>query len=333
MSEAGEQPVAKGSRLKAQLWLAAKIAVSLATLVIVFSIISPARLWTNIQGMKFGPFLLALAVVNLVQLAASFRTTQVARALGGSLGFMRSLELTYISIWMSQVLPSSFGGDVAKGAYLVKQLGARRTVHVVLIDRLAGVAVMLLAIAAFLPAYGRYFPAGSFLWFAAGVIGIILAGAAAVLLAARYGAASRIPGLADIGLLARDMLRMLRWPEGFHIGWTSVLTHVNGVLNYYLIGQALGIDAPFYDFWLIVPLIFIAALFPIAMAGWGVREASAIWLFGLAGVPPDQGLALSVSYGVFLIVTAIPGVFAMMFARYRSAPKPDVANTTPSASG
>jgi uncharacterized membrane protein YbhN (UPF0104 family) len=47
---------------------------------------------------------------------------------------------------------------------------------------------------------------------------------------------------------------------------------------------------------------------PISIAGWGVREGIMVMGFGYLGVPPEQALALSILYGLLLLVVAIPGV-------------------------
>jgi len=316
-----EAPPSAKPNWRARLWFVAKIAFSVGTLVFVLSFVSPAKLVELFANFKWLPALLALAIFSAVQVVAAYRTTQVVAALGGHLPLRRSWDLNYVSLWLSQALPSSVGGDVAKGVYLLGQFGARRAAHIVLLDRLTGIAAMLAVIAAFLPGYTAYFQNANYWQFAATILVVLFTPIIATLMIASLNPEKLPAPLRPVQAFAKNATALLRWPFVFSISWTALVIHINGVLAYFLLGQALGIEAPFAAFWLLVPLIYIAALFPLALAGWGIREASAIWLLSLAGVPEEKALALSVAYGLFMIVVALPGCLLLGSVKVRpSAP-------------
>ena len=55
-----------------------------------------------------------------------------------------------------------------------------------------------------------------------------------------------------------------------------------------------------------VPVMLIAML-PISIAGWGMREGAMVVAFGLIGIPAPIVLAVSVGFGLGLLLTALPG--------------------------
>jgi uncharacterized membrane protein YbhN (UPF0104 family) len=56
-----------------------------------------------------------------------------------------------------------------------------------------------------------------------------------------------------------------------------------------------------------VPLAGLIMVIPISIAGWGVREGVMVVGFGYLGVAPEAALALSILYGLLMLVVALPG--------------------------
>jgi len=54
---------------------------------------------------------------------------------------------------------------------------------------------------------------------------------------------------------------------------------------------------------------------PISIAGWGVREGIMVVGFGYLGVASEASLALSILYGLSILVVALPGGIIWMFKR------------------
>jgi uncharacterized membrane protein YbhN (UPF0104 family) len=54
-------------------------------------------------------------------------------------------------------------------------------------------------------------------------------------------------------------------------------------------------------------ILLLAMVVPLTVAGWGVREGAAAILWPLADLPAEQGVALSVGYGVVNLLWSIPG--------------------------
>ena len=57
-----------------------------------------------------------------------------------------------------------------------------------------------------------------------------------------------------------------------------------------------------------MPLASLLMTVPISIAGWGVREGVMIIGFGFLGVTPESALAISLLYGLIMLVISLPGV-------------------------
>ena len=53
--------------------------------------------------------------------------------------------------------------------------------------------------------------------------------------------------------------------------------------------------------------LLISMVVPLTVAGWGVREGAAAALWPLAGLPAEQGVALSIGYGLIVLLSSLPG--------------------------
>ena len=58
---------------------------------------------------------------------------------------------------------------------------------------------------------------------------------------------------------------------------------------------------------IMLPLILLVSMAPISIAGWGVREGAMIVALALVGVSDGDALALSVLFGLALLVIGVIG--------------------------
>ena len=54
-------------------------------------------------------------------------------------------------------------------------------------------------------------------------------------------------------------------------------------------------------------ILLLSMVIPLTVAGWGIREGAAALLWPMAGLPAEQGVALSVGYGALVLVSSLPG--------------------------
>jgi uncharacterized membrane protein YbhN (UPF0104 family) len=268
----------------------------------------------------------ALALFLAAQIVSSLRCLYIARTLGAALSLSRSIEAHFVGLLFNQVLPTSLGGDVVKAGMLSKDLGLNVAIRATILDRASGFLFLLLSVAVLLPAYlWTLRSAAMTACLGVGAVGTL----AAVVVASRYSEwlsrkLARVPGAVLVLSLLQDVYRF-RYPRPFaEQFWTSLVVHVNGVMSYALIGHALGIEFAWLNYFLIVPLIFLVALVPISLAGWGTREIGAVWLFGMLDLSPEQAVTMSVLFGILIVVASLPGLgYLLLGAR---AAKPGVTD-------
>ncbi len=85
---------------------------------------------------------------------------------------------------------------------------------------------------------------------------------------------------------------------------------------YALAGIALATPAP--GTWLpLVPLVLLAMVVPVSVAGWGVRESVAAATWTAAGLNPADGTALAIAYGALILVSSLPGLVFLLMPQRR----------------
>ncbi len=67
----------------------------------------------------------------------------------------------------------------------------------------------------------------------------------------------------------------------------------------------------------LVPPVLVAMLVPLSVAGWGIREGTAALVWGLVGLPPAQGVAVSMAYGLLVLLASLPGLLWLPGLRRR----------------
>jgi uncharacterized membrane protein YbhN (UPF0104 family) len=286
-------------------WL--KLVVSASVLAIIVAKVDLGDINARIRGLEPTYVAGAFVVYFFGQIASSARYVYVLRALRRALTLASSVRVHYIGLWFNQVMPTSLGGDVAKIYYVRRQAGLGRAVRATLLDRISGLAILLVSIVALAPLYFQRFPRIAVPTIALSAV-LLVSMSLGPILASRATVRRLLPRLARLLLLlAADIGRFSRWRHFWPQLWTSSVVHVCGVLTYAMLGMALALPLGLVDYFLLVPLVFLVALLPVSFAGWGLRETGAVGLFGLAAIAPEPSLLLSVLFGLLQLVSAIPG--------------------------
>ncbi len=79
-------------------------------------------------------------------------------------------------------------------------------------------------------------------------------------------------------------------------------------LQWFYLGKALGIQLPFFAFFLLHPLITILMFVPISLAGFGIMEGGVIVVFSLLGIAQAPALAFSILVRVSILLVDLIGL-------------------------
>ena len=209
----------------------------------------------------------------------------------------------------NQLLPTSIGGD----AYRVLENGHRIHDHKeafygVFIDRIAGLLGLLILNAVALIWLPDLLPTnlsqGISIILALGFVGAIFG------LTLHKLPAWHIPLWSSLQTLSRRFAQVYHNPKsiGFQLG-LSVLTHLFTMLILLLLGTSLGLTFDLLVYMVVIPPVILLTLLPLSFAGWGIREGAMIGIFALLGAPAEPILALSIVYGITLILASLPGLW------------------------
>jgi uncharacterized membrane protein YbhN (UPF0104 family) len=307
-------------------WLspALRLAVTLALLGMLAWQLDIDRLLARLGDLSPGWVLLAV-LIGLPQVVLSaWRWRMTAHQVGIALPWPTAIREYYLATFLNQVLPGGVMGDAARawrhgsargrpGAHASTPSGA--AIRAVIIERASGqLALLLVAVAAILlsPAL-RGGIAG--LWTAHREAGswIMLAILLLCAIATQWLRHRPWPPLARFGRDARRALLALSvWPAQL-IG--SLLIVATYVAVFLCAAQALGLPRSVTELLPLIPPLLMAMAIPLTIAGWGLREGAAAVIWPLAGLPAQEGVALSVTYGLLILAASLPGLAVLLWGR------------------
>ncbi len=260
-------------------------------------------------------FLFAFFAVYVAQiLLFGLRWSTISRALRVPLGWRRASAEYSLSILVNQLLPTGFAGDGLRTIRHARRNPRHpfgRVLEAVAIDRLSGQLALGLITVASAP-----------LTLKAGLVSprtaaLVAGGALAVGLTAalsfrlwrsppRWVVAVR----AFLSRAARVLFFSRR--AAVHVGISLVLC-CSLLFQLHLAARAIGIALDWHQVLWLGPLILLASSVPSFFGGWGVREGASAMLFASAGLGSSAGVAVSLVFGAFSLVCAMPGFMAVLF--------------------
>jgi len=259
-------------------------------------------------------FYLTLAVLGgfLAFAITAWRWWFILKAQGFEVSLTTATELTWIGLFFNQTLPSNVGGDVVR-VWRLSRAGVPVTsvISSVLVDRVAALFALALIVLAGLPAV-RGIADDNILAVLSGSVGLVLIGLALLFRLDRI--ASVLHRIAPAALLSSleklsgdSRALLLPLANGGPIVGISLVNHLVSVLLILMLARGLGIQAGLGDFMVLIPPVILVTMLPLSFAGWGVREGTSVALLATIGVAPPAALALSVSYGLVLLLSSLPG--------------------------
>jgi uncharacterized membrane protein YbhN (UPF0104 family) len=288
---------------------ALKLVVTVGVLAAVLAAADLPALGRLLVGVSPAHLAAAVGVLMLQTFVLAVRFRAIVAALGRPIGARFAVELTFVGVLFNQALPSAIGGDALR-AWRLRGDGRslREAVTGVLLDRGSGVVVLALLAAA----AAALEPSGAFAPLRAGLLATAAGGVAAFGLVATADRWRLLPrgvrGALERSGMPAGARTLLGTPLAATVGVWSAASHGLAALAAWLLAAALGVDVELGAFFAAALSMLLVTMIPLSYAGWGVREAGAVWLFALVGVDTERALAISVLFGAALAFAALPGV-------------------------
>ncbi|MBL1244347.1 MAG: flippase-like domain-containing protein [Sulfurimonas sp.] len=287
-----------------------KLIITIAIFYFLFKEIDFVEFSKIIFNSHGGWILVALLMQLISTYLAAYRWFKISQLLVFKEKLSFYVQSYFKGTFFNQVLPSSIGGDAVRIIDLTrKEYEKKEAFYGVFVDRVVGlVGLLVLNLLATLIFFGTFDNDFSLL-----IIIITVSGISGFALLFQL---HRLTFLADIKFLNLFVRLAKRLNSLYasrmllikHIS-ISVVVHLFSVLTMYGLSLALGLDLSFQTLLIAVPPVFLLTIVPISLAGWGVREGAMIGIFMLIGADQTKVLAMSILYGLLLILSAVPGAY------------------------
>jgi uncharacterized membrane protein YbhN (UPF0104 family) len=283
-----------------------RVVVSLGLLALLLTQLDAGAVAARLGALDARWLLPIFALTALQVVASAWRWRFTALRLGLALPLGTAIREYYLATFANQVLPGGVLGDVGRaGRHGMASGEPGLAARAVVLERASGqVAAAVITVAALTIAAPKL-PVGT--------TGIgLLAGGIMVAMVAVAALRVRQQPSGALATFWRDTKRALlargTWLPQLA---TSLAVAASYVGVYALAGIAL--DTPGLTTWLpLVPLVLLAMLVPVSVAGWGVREGVAAATWATAGLNPADGTALAIAYGAIILVASLPGLGVLL---------------------
>lgn len=263
---------------------------------------------------------LAILFFGLQLLVSSYRWFLINKKIGINLPLTTTIYFSFIGLFFNQLLPSSIGGDAYKIIVISKRgISYFKSISSIFCDRYFGLFVTLILI--FLSLY--LFPSSIQINSNLMIFSILIFFLINILFLFFYN-----PQLKSLFSLFKNRLFkvflhlsnnlyliMTSFEILIKIVFFSLLVQSMLMLVFYFLSISIDAEISFYYFLASLPLVLLAAMLPISIAGWGVREAVFVFVFSFYGINKADLVLISVLFGLVNIFWSFFGLFLLLFRK------------------
>jgi len=314
---------------KAAVWRWVRLSGGVAVLALLVWKVGTGPFLDALRGIDRRSVAGALALGVPITLCGAWRWRLVAAGMGIRLPLGHALAACYRAQFLNSTLPTGVVGDVHRAVRHGADVGDMGLgIRAVALERFSGqaatIAIAVLALALMPSPVKADMPT----LLSATALAVALVALVAWAFARKIANAHKIAPKArnaprSWGAAAALVVHMLGRVRGDIKGlftggaWlgvviTSSVALAGHLATFVLAARTAGATAPLV---LLIPLILLALLamvLPLNVAGWGLREGTAAWAFGAAGLTAAQGVSAAVTYGVLVTVASLPGAAVLI---------------------
>jgi uncharacterized membrane protein YbhN (UPF0104 family) len=303
------------------LHFAPRLALSIGLLLLLaFIVVDPRTLAGEILSMSPLAFVLAVGLTALDRVIMAFKWWLLLQSQRVVIDLWTTIRAYFATSFAGLFLPVTLGADAIR-VIAVRRFGVHDITASIVVERTIGliamatVGVLSCVLLASSLAQVEVAP------LAALVVAVVIVGAAAFL------ASIRVAGWWSARRKDREstLVRIAHAYSGYRSSHgtlfvfylLSIVECFVPVAINYVVARGLGYAIPLEVFVAGVPLALTIARLPISLGGFGVQEASFVYLAGLMGVPTDQSLSTMLVSDAVLLVTLLPSAFDVSMLNLR----------------
>jgi glycosyltransferase 2 family protein len=245
--------------------------------------------------------------------AARWRALLVVGGVPTTLG--AAFRAYLIGMFTNNLLPSGYGGDAVR-AWVVAPSGKplARSLTSVIVDRTSALLCLILLAWVAVVFKADELPGNIVLLLGLSTALIGVAGLVALLIARRQGLGRFLPDAVRewTGEVATT-IRAYERDRGLlvFVLLAGIAYQALVLAAFWLIAESLGLDLDQAILAVVVPPVLLAALLPISLAGFGVREGAFVVLLAEFGISSADATLLSVLSVVAVTIASLPGGVAI----------------------
>ncbi|MEO0393233.1 MAG: lysylphosphatidylglycerol synthase transmembrane domain-containing protein [Pseudomonadota bacterium] len=299
-------------------WLitALKVVVSLGLISLLLTQVDLGQM-ADAVSLNLIPALIAASLVLMLQsVGMGYRWHALLSELGLLKNLRWAMRHAFIATFFNQCLPSSIGGDgyrvlISKRA----GFGWQAAMSSVMVERYTALICLFVVAAIGLIPLGFALTESSLIWLFVIFVVSGFAGTFVVASLAEIAAFQKLPGLVArvlnawiVGRVFADMRRVIRSRRLLMIlGGAGLFNNAMNGVAVWIVGQALGVELGVLPYMTVMAIATLITVIPISMAGWGLRDGVVVFILVATGVGEAEALIISISYGIGLLLSSIPG--------------------------
>jgi uncharacterized membrane protein YbhN (UPF0104 family) len=301
--------------------LALRLTVSFGLLAVLALVVAePAALVRRLSTMRVPMLVVAFVLTAGDRVLMAFKWWILLRARGIAMPLAAAIRAYFASSFAGLFLPVTLGADAVRIVAARRYGAADITASIVVERTLGAVSVVVVALA------GCAMIAGTLaadalrpIVVATSVVGATVAVGfgASLWLASRW--ASRPPGAAPATLfhkLTTAYAAYARHPVALTTFLVlSIVESLIPALVAFAVARGLDLEEPLWLFIAAFPVALMVARLPVSLGGFGVQEASFVYLAGLLGLGRSDAVATMLVVDAVLVLTLLPAAFDVSILR------------------
>ena len=314
----------RGSFFKKTIPVLIKLAITIGLALLISSNLDLHGAFKKTLSLPLYMFSAILIILMAQMVSASYRLQVFLAFFNYSKQIITIIRICFIGAFCSQTLISFIGGDGVRIWQLMRSdVTVNHATQSVVFDRISGLLMQVIFIATTLPFLALiindlYFKVLMTLVSLGALVGF----GVLVFLHKFEKLFSTWKAAKPLIELSRNTLQILQLKERMlKIFFHSLVIVFSNVIILYVFSQYFGAKITFLNVLVVAPTVLFISMLPISFAGWGLREGAMVAGLSLFGVPGETSLAISLSFGMMLLLFSLPGSVLLVLSQVYSPEK------------